>query len=83
MWLFIALFLELARTALFLSLCLRMISLIVVLALEKLKRSSVARLSTHKLNVSVDASVGLVLVATTLAGKHMANALPNLVLVRR
>ena len=85
-----ALFQELARTVLFLSsspitFILRMISLIVVLAPhgEVAKALPLARLVTHKLIVSVDAIVGLELLATTLADKHMANVLPNLVLVRR
>ena len=41
------------------------------------------RLATKKLLVSVDAVVGLELLATTLADKHMATVLPNCVLVRR
>ena len=41
------------------------------------------RLATHKLLVSVDAVVGVKLLATTLAHKHMATVLPNFVLVRR
>ena len=41
------------------------------------------RLATHKLLVSVDAVVGLELLATTFADKHMATVLPNYVLVRR
>ena len=43
----------------------------------------VARLATHKLLVPVDGVVGLELLAATLAGKHIATLLPNLVLVRR
>ena len=35
------------------------------------------RLATHKLIVSVDAVVRVELLAKTLAGKHMATALPN------
>ena len=42
----------------------------------------VVRLATHKLIVSIDAVVGVVLLATTLAGKHMATVLPNFVLAR-
>ena len=41
-----------------------------------------ARLATQKLLVSADAVVDLELLATTLADKHMANLLLNLVLVR-
>ena len=37
----------------------------------------------EKLFVSVDATVGVELLATTHADKHMANVLPNLVLVMR
>ena len=42
----------------------------------------VVRLATHKLIESVDAVVGVELLATTLAGKHMATMLPNFVLAR-
>ena len=42
----------------------------------------VVRLATHKLMVSVDAVVEVELLATTLAGKHMATVLPNFVLAR-
>ena len=42
----------------------------------------VVRLATHKLIVSVDAVVGLEVLATTLACKHMATVLPSFVLVR-
>ena len=42
----------------------------------------VVRLATKKLVVSVDAVVGLELLITTLADKHMASVLPNCVLVR-
>ena len=79
-----ALFLELARAALFLSSSpikfrLRMISSMVVIAPhgEVAKALPVARLATHKLLVSVHAIVGLELLATTLADKHKANVLPN------
>ena len=84
-----ALFLELARTVLFLSssphtFSLRMISSMVVLAPhgEVAKTLPVVRLATHKLIVSVDAVVGVELLATTLAGKNMATVLPNFVLAR-
>ena len=87
-----ALFLELARTNLFLSSSpltfrLRMISSILVLAShgEVAKALPVARLATHKLIVSVDAVdavVGLEILSTTLADKHMAIVLPSFVLVR-
>ena len=60
-----------------------MISSIVVLAPheEVAKPLPVVRFATHKLFVSVDAVVGLKLLATTLA--DMAAVLPNFVLVRR
>ena len=84
-----ALFLELARTILFLSSSphmfrLRMIFSIVVLAQhgEVAKTLPVVRLGTHKLIVPVDADVGVEFLATTLAGKHMAPVLPNIVLAR-
>ena len=84
-----ALFLELARTVLFLSSSrhmfrLRMIFLMVVLAPhgDVAKAFSVVRLAKHKLIVSVDAVVGVELLATTLAGKHMTTVLPNIVLAR-
>ena len=78
-----ALFLELARIVLSscpLTFKLRMISSMVVLAPhgEVSKALPVVRLATHKLFVSVDDVVGLELLATTLANKHMAT-----VLVRR
>ena len=47
------------------------------------KALHVVRLAKHKLLVTVDAVVGLELLATTLADKHMATVLPNFVLVRR
>ena len=49
---------------------------------EVAKALHVVRLTTHKLIVSVDAVVGVELLATTLAGKHMATVLPNFVLAR-
>ena len=83
------LFLELARTVLFLSSSphtfrLRMISSIVVLAPygEVPKNLPAVRLATHKLIVSLDAVVGVELLATTLAGKHIATVLQNFVLPR-
>ena len=42
----------------------------------------VVRLVTHKLIESVDAVVGVELLATTLAGKHLTTVLPNFVVVR-
>ena len=76
------LFLELARTVLFLSsfphtFRLRMISSMVVLAPhgKVSKTLPVVRLATHKLIVSVDAVVRVKLLATTIAGKHMATVL--------
>ena len=38
------------------------------------------RLAKHKIIVSVDAVVGVELLATTLAGKNRATVLPNIVL---
>ena len=83
------LFLELARTILFLSSSphtfkLRMISSMVVLAPngKVAKTLPVVRLAAHKLIVSVDAVVGVELLATTIAGKHMATVLPHFVLAR-
>ena len=46
------------------------------------KALPVVRLATHKPIVSVDAVVGVELLATTLAGKNMATVLPNFVLAR-
>ena len=40
------------------------------------------RLSPHKLIVFVDAVVGIELLTTTLAGKHIATVKPNFVLAR-
>ena len=84
-----ALFLELARTVLFLysslhRFRLRMIFSMVVLAphREVTKTLSVVRLARHKLIVSLVAVVGVELLTTTLAGKHIATVLPNFVLAR-
>ena len=49
---------------------------------EVAKILPVVRLATHKLIVSADAVVGVTLLATTLAGKHIATVLPNFVLAR-
>ena len=49
---------------------------------EVAKTLPVLRLDTHKLIVSVDAVVGVELLATTLACKHIATVLPNFVLAR-
>ena len=49
---------------------------------EVAKTLPVLRLTTQKLIVSVDALVRVELLATTLAGKHMANVLPNFVMTR-
>ena len=49
---------------------------------EVAKTLLVVRLATHKLIVSVDAVFEVELVATNLAGKHMAHVLPNSVLAR-
>ena len=84
-----SLFLELARTVLFLSspshtFRLRMISSMVVLAPhgEVEKYLAVVRLATHKLTAYVDAVVGVEVFATNLAGKHLATLLPNFVQAR-
>ena len=84
-----ALFLELARTVLFLSSSplmfkLSMISPMVVLAPhgEVAKALSVARRANHKSLVSVDFFFGLELLATTLADKHMATVLTKFVLIK-
>ena len=77
------------RTILFLSSSLhafrlRTISSMVVLAphREVAKTLPLVRLATHKLIVSIDVVVGVELLATTLAGKHIASVLPNFVLAR-
>ena len=70
-----ALFLELDRFDIFLSSPLAPHAKIA-------KSLPVVRLQTKKLLFSVDAVVGLKLLATTLVDKHMANVLPNYVLVR-
>ena len=46
------------------------------------KTLPVVSLATHKLIVSVDAVVGVELLATTLAGKHIATVLQNFVLAK-
>ena len=76
-----ALFLDLARTVLFLS-----SSLPHVQIEDDLLNGGpcpVVRLSPHKLIVTVDAVVVVELLATTLAGKHIDTVLPNFVLARR
>ena len=50
---------------------------------EVAKTLPVVRLATHKLIESVDAVVGVELLVTTLAGKHMTTVLPNFVLGMR
>ena len=50
---------------------------------EGAKALSLVRLATKNRLVSVDAVVGLELLVTTLANKHMVTVLPNCVLVRR
>ena len=83
-----ALFLDLARTVLFLSsphtFRLRMISSMVVLAPhgKVAKTLPMVKLARHKLIVPVDAVVVVELLVTTLAGKHIATVLPNFVLAR-
>ena len=49
---------------------------------EVTKNLPVVRLATHELIVSADAVVGVILLATTLAGKNIATVLPNFVLAR-
>ena len=71
-----ALFLELARTIIFLSSPCHPHG-------EVAKTLPVVRLATKKLLLSAEAVVGLGLLNTTLADKHMATVLPNFVLVRR
>ena len=85
-----AIFLKLARIVLVLSYSpltfkSRMISLMVVLAPhgEVAKALPVVRLAIHMILVSVDDVVGLELLATTLADKHMATVLLTFVLVKR
>ena len=46
------------------------------------KNLPVVRLASHKLIVSVDAVVGVKLLATTVAGKQIATVLQNFVLAR-
>jgi hypothetical protein len=62
-----------------------MISSMMVLAPhgEVAETRPAVRLATHKLIDSVDDVVGVKLLATTLAGKHMATVLPNFVLNRQ
>ena len=71
-----ALFLELDITVIFLSSPLAPQG-------EVAKALPVVRLQTKRLILSVDAVVGLDLLATTLADKHMATVLPSYVLLRR
>ena len=79
-----ALFLKLAKTVLFLSSSSITFSLLVVL--DPLGEVAivlpVVTLAPHQLLASVHAVVGLELLATTLAGKHMVSVLPHLGLVR-
>ena len=62
-----------------------MISSMVVLAPhgKVAKTFPAVRLATHKCIVSVDAVVGVKLLATILADKHMFTVLPNFVLARQ
>ena len=50
--------------------------------MEKWQKLPGMRFATHKLIVSVDAAVGVELLATTLASKHIATMLKNFVLAR-
>ena len=49
---------------------------------EVAKTLPVARLATHKLLVSFDTVVGVELLATNPAGKHIATVLPHFVLAK-
>ena len=49
---------------------------------EVAKTLPVVMLATHRPIVSVDAVVGVELLATILAGKHIATALPKFVLAK-
>ena len=71
-----ALFLELSRTVLFLSSPLAP-------HVKVAKALPVVKLATKNLLVSGNAVVGLALLATTLAAKHLATLLSDCVLVRR
>ena len=75
-----ALFLDLARNVLFLS-----SSPPLVQIEDDLLNGGpcpVVRLTPHKPIVSVNAVVGVELLTTTLAGKHIATVMPNFVLAR-
>ena len=71
-----ALFLELNRTVHFLTSPLATHG-------KVLKALLVMMLATKKLLMSFVAVVGVELIATTLADKHMATVLPNCVMVKR
>ena len=49
---------------------------------EVAKAFPVVRLAPNKICMSVDAVVGVDLLATTIADKHMATVLPNVVMVQ-
>ena len=60
------------------------VSSMVVLAPQgSCKTVPVVRLATHKLLVSVDAVIGVKLLVTTVANKHMATVLQSFVLIWR
>ena len=80
-----ALFLEMARTVLFLPSSPQIEDDLLnggPCPTRSGKNSSFSELATHKLIVSVDAVVGVELLATTLAGKNIAKVLSNFVLAR-
>ena len=84
-----ALFLELAKSILFLSFSHHVQIEDDLLNGDLAPHTEVAKtlpavwLATHKLIESVDAVVGVEILATTFAGKHMATVLPNFVLARQ
>ena len=84
-----ALFLELARTILFLSASPPHVQIEDDLlnggpcpTWRTSKTLPVVRLAKHKLSVSVGAVVRVELLATTLSGKHMVTVLPSFVLAK-
>ena len=56
--------------------------MVVIAPHGEVAKTPVVKIATHKLIVSVDAVVGVELLATTLAGKSMATVLPNFVMAR-
>ena len=70
------LFLEMASTVLFVS------SSLITSSKRTISLVGVGRLTTQKLCVLVTAVVGLLLLATAIADKHIARLLPTHVLVK-